>query len=60
MSAEVVDLTELKAEVRRLLPRGHPIRAALQGEPDFLPVTEGKAVLATYARLLLAGRGENR
>ncbi len=60
MSADVVDLTELKREVRRLLPRGHSIRMALEGEPDTLPSAQGKAVLATYARLLLAGREGGR
>ncbi len=60
MSTAVVDLTELKRAVRHLLPRGHPIRRALENEPDVLPVAEGKAKLATYARLLLASRGENR
>ncbi len=60
MSADVVDLTELKREVRRLLPRGHPIRRALENEPDVLPVAEGRAVLRVYARLLLAGREGGR
>ncbi len=59
MSAEVVDLRELKREARRLLPRGHSIRRALEDEPDALPVVEGRAVLRVYTRLLLAGRGEN-
>ncbi len=60
MSTAIVDLTELKREARRLLPRGHSIRMALEGEPDALPVAEGRAVLRVYTRLLLAGRGENR
>ncbi len=61
MSADgIVDLRELKREARRLLPRGHSIRRALENEPDVLPVAEGKAKLATYARFLLAARGENR
>ncbi len=60
MSDGIVDLTELKAEARRLLPRGHSIRRALDGEPDALPVVEGKAKLAVYARLLLAAREEGR
>ncbi len=59
MSAEVVNLTELKRAAAHLLPRDHPIRRALQGEPDFLPVVEGRAKLAVYARFLLAARGEN-
>ncbi len=56
MSDGTVNLQELKAEARRLLPRGHPIRRALDGEPDSLPATEGRAKLAVYARLLLAAR----
>ncbi len=55
-----VDLRELKAEARRLLPRGHPIRRALDGELDSLPVVEGRAVLRVYARLLLAAREGSR
>ncbi len=60
MSTGVVDLRELKREARRLLPRGHSIRVALEGEPDALPVVEGRAKLAVYARLLLAARGDGR
>ncbi len=60
MSGGIVDLAELKAEARRLLPRGHSIRRALEGEPDSLPATEGKAKLAVYARLLLAAREGGR
>lgn len=51
MSRELLDLRELKAEVRRLLQRGHPIREALQAEPDLLPAEEGRAKLASYARV---------
>lgn len=52
VSRELLDLRKIKAEARRLLPRGHPIREALQSEPDLLPAEEGRAKLATYARVL--------
>lgn len=61
MSRELLDLRKIKAEARRLLPRGHPIREALQSEPDLLPAEEGRTRLATYARVLArlreGGRG---
>ncbi len=60
MNAGIVDLRELKREARRLLPRGHSIRMTLEGEPDALPVVEGRAVLRVYTRLLLHGRGNGR
>ena len=47
-----LDLRDLKRDARRLLPRGHPIREALQDEPDLLPAEEGRAKLAAYARIL--------
>ena len=53
---DLLDLRELKRETARLLPRGHPVRAALQREPDFLPDPEARAKLAAYARLLLVAR----
>ena len=56
MTDRLLDLRELKAETRRLLPRGHPIRGALNGEPDSLPAIEGRAKLGVYLRLVLAGR----
>lgn len=56
-----MDFRQLKAEARRLLPRGHPIREALQNEPDLLPADEGRTKLAVYARVLAqlreGGRG---
>ena len=52
MSRDLVDLRQLKAETRRLLPRGHPIREALQDEPDLLPAEEGRTKLSVYARVL--------
>ena len=56
MSQDLLDLRELKAEARRLLRRGHPIREALEGEPDLLPAEEGRAKLAVYIRLFLSLR----
>ena len=53
---DLVDLREVKAEARRLLPRDHPVRRALEGEPDLLPTDEGRAKLAAYARTLLSLR----
>ena len=57
---DLLDLRDLKAEARRLLPRGHPIREALQGEPDLLPAEEGRAKLASYARILARFREGER
>jgi len=44
-AAAMTNLTDLKREVARL-PRHHPLRVALQGEPDRLPRQE----LVTKAR----------
>lgn len=58
MDPAVVDLREVKAEVRRLYPPGHAFREAILREQDTLPrdeVTMGK--MATYLRLLYAVRG---
>ncbi|MEE9592658.1 MAG: hypothetical protein V3W28_03650 [Thermoplasmata archaeon] len=49
----LLDLRELKREAARLLPRDHPVRTALQREPNLLPAVEGRSKLAVYARLLL-------
>ena len=57
MTTDVVDLRDLKLEAARLLPRGDPVRECLLAEPDVLPEEEGRAVLATYVRLLLKTRG---
>ncbi len=60
MSADgIVDLRELKRAAADLLRPSHPVRAALQHEPDFLPGPEGRTKLEVYTRLLLAYRGEN-
>ncbi len=57
---DLLDLRELKREAVRLLPRGHPVRVALQREPDLLPAAEGRSKLAVYARLLLTAGQEGR
>lgn len=57
---DLLDFRELKREARRLLPRSHPIRRALDGEPDSLPGIEGRAKLEVYLRLVLAGREGGR
>ncbi len=57
---DLLDFRELKREATRLLPRGDPVRAALMGEPDFLPAAEGRSKLAVYARLLLTAGQERR
>ena len=53
---DLLDFRELKRGAIRLLPREHPVRMALQREPDFLPGPEARAKLAAYARLLLTNR----
>ena len=47
--SEVADLSKLKASVARL-PRSHPLRFALDGEPDRIPREELVAKLREWAK----------
>ncbi len=51
-----VDLRECKAEARRLLPPGHPVRQVIESEPDVLGGPDAGSRLALVLRLVLAHR----
>lgn len=56
MTENLVDLREVKSVARQVLPRGHPVREALDREPDVLEGPEARARLVAYCRILLAQR----
>jgi hypothetical protein len=49
-----IDLRPSKETVARLLPVSHPLRVALQQEPDFLPRDIGRAKIEAYLWILLS------
>ena len=51
-----LDLREFKAEARRLLPVGHPVRVVLEAEPDHLAGPDAVGRIEVLMRLILAHR----
>lgn len=51
-----VDLRECKAEAHRLLAPGHPVRAILDAEPDFLQPIDAMSRLPWLLRIFWAHR----
>ncbi len=51
-----IDLRECKAEARRLLPLGHPVRTLFEAEPDLIEFGEAMTRLPLLLRIVLAHR----
>jgi hypothetical protein len=54
------DLRACKAEARRLLPPGHPLRTLIESEPDDLIGADAPARLTMLLRVVLAHRRSTR
>ena len=54
------DLRQCKAEARRLLPPGHPLRQLIEAEPDELSGPDAASRLTMLLRVILAHRGSIR
>ncbi len=51
-----LDLRELKAEARRLLAPGHPVRVVVESQPDYLAGPEAVGRMEVIIRMILAHR----
>lgn len=51
-----IDLRECKAEARRLLPPGHPVRTLFEAEPDIMELSDAATRLPLLLRVVLAHR----
>jgi hypothetical protein len=51
-----IDLRDCKAEARRLLAPGHPVRTLLEAEPDLIEPADALNRLPLLLRVLLAHR----
>ena len=56
----MIDLRGCKAEARRLLAPGHPVRVVLEAEPDMLDAEAAAGRLPLLMRMVLAHRRKPR